>query len=325
VAPTSKTAPRLFGDADAFHLRGLRTVRSVMASSRGRFDRGAPAMETRDLAIPTPAGPLKARFYRPAAAAAAGPGLVFFHGGGFVICDIETHDALCRRLADAAGVRILSVDYRLAPEAPFPAQLDDAETALRWTIAEAASLQIDPTRLLAGGDSAGGYMTLAVAAKLNAERTGAVAGQLLIYPLLALDDVAWAASLSTHSRIVGRVTLGYIRHQLHLDAVPGSLAEADLAPLPPTLIAVGGHLDPCRPEGRRLAERLRAAGMPLTLLEYPRLPHGFASLTHLSVASRRAVAEIGGQLGELAAKPTAVRSAPDAQPTAPRARAARTG
>jgi acetyl esterase len=289
----SKAAQRLIDDADALHLRGLQGVRTAMATSRGRLDRTSPVMETRDVTIPTAAGPLKARLYRPSAATASGPGLVFFHGGGFVICDVETHDALCRRLADAAGMRILSVDYRLAPEAPFPAQLEDAEAALRWAIAEATSLQIDPARLLVGGDSAGGYLTVAVTAKLNAERPGAVAGQLLIYPLLVLDDPAWAASLSTLSRIVGRVTLGYIRYQLRLDAPPPSLAEIDLTPLPPTLIAVGGQLDPCRPEGLRLAERLRQAKMPVTLLQYPRLPHGFASMTYVSVASRRAVAEIG--------------------------------
>ena len=295
----SRTAQRLIEDADALHLRGLRGVRSAMAAPRSRFDRGAPAMETRELSIPTPAGPLKARLYRPSTAATIGPGLVFFHGGGFVICDIETHDALCRRLADASAMAVLSVDYRLAPEAPFPAQLEDAEAALRWAMTEAASLQIDPARLLVGGDSAGAYMSVVAAAKLNAERPGAIAGQVLIYPLLALDDDAWAASLSTHSRIVGRVALGYIRHQLHLGAVPVSLAEGDLAPLPPTLIVVGGHLDPCRPEGLRLAQRLREANMPVTLLAYPRLPHGFASLTHLSVASRRAVAEIGRLTAEL--------------------------
>ncbi len=300
MVATSKTARRLLEDADALHLRGLRSVRSAMAGPRTRFDRGAPAMETRKLAIPTAAGPLKARFYRPALAGAVGAGRVFFHGGGFVICDVETHDALCRRLADAAGMRIVSVDYRLAPEAPFPAQIEDAEAAVRWALAQASSLAIDPARLLVGGDSAGGYLAMAMATKLNAERPGAIAGQVLIYPLLALDDEAWAASLSTHSRMLGRVTLSYIRHQLHLETVPASLAEGDLAPLPPTLIAVGGQLDPCRPEGLRLAARLREANMPVRLLEYPRLPHGFASLTHLSAASRRAVAEIGQRAAELA-------------------------
>ena len=225
---------------------------------------------------------------------------MFFHGGGFVICDLETHDTLCRHLAAAAGVCIISIDYRLAPEAPFPAQLEDGEAAVRWAAAEASSLGIDPGRLLVGGDSAGAYIAVASAKSLNAERPGTVAGQALIYPLLALDDEAWASSLFTHSRIVGRVALSYIRHQLQLDAAAAvSLAEGDLTYMPPTLIAVGGPLDPCRPEGLRLAARLRDAKMPVTMLDYPRLPHGFGSLTQLSAASRRAVAEIGRQLAIL--------------------------
>ena len=289
----SRTARRLLEDADALHLRGLRGVRAAVAVSQNRLDRSAPAMDARDFSIPTAAGPMKARLYRPAAAQATGAALVFFHGGGFVICDIETHDALCRRLADASGMRVISVDYRLAPEAAFPAQLEDGEAALRWVIEEAASLQIDPARLLAGGDSAGAYITVWATTRLNRERPGAIAGQVLIYPLLELDDEAWASSLSTHSRIIGRLAVGYIRHQLRLGTAPQSLAEGDLAPLPPTLIVVGGQLDPCRPEGLRLATRLREANMPVELLSFPRLAHGFASLTHLSAASRRAVGEIG--------------------------------
>jgi acetyl esterase len=296
----SKPGRRLVAEADALQLLGLRRFRSALSAGHGAPDRGAPRMETRDLSLPTPAGPLRARLYRPDSAVAAGPGLVFFHGGGFVICDLETHDALCRHLAEAAGLRILSVDYRLAPEAPFPAQLEDGEAAVRWAFQEADALGFDSARLLVGGDSAGGYIAVATAAKLNREQPGRIAGQVLIYPLLELDDEAWASSLSTHSRIVGRVAVGYIRHQLQLDASPPSLAEGDLVPLPPTLMVVGGHLDPCRPEGLRLAARLRDANMRVALLQYPRLPHGFASLTHLSAASRRAMAEIGREARRLA-------------------------
>jgi len=308
MAMRSKAAQRVIEQADALQIRGLRGVRAALSTTRGRLDVGAPKLETRELGIPTPAGPLRARLYQPDATPTPGPGLVFFHGGGFVICDIDSHDALCRRLAQAAGMRIVSVDYRLAPEAPFPAQLEDGEAAVRWAVAEAASLGIDPARLLVGGDSSGGYITVWASSKLNAERPGTVAGQVLIYPLLDLDDDAWAASLATHSRIVGRVAVGFIRHQLRLGAAPPSLAAGDLGPLPPTLIAVGGHLDPCRPEGLLLATRLAGAGKPVTLLTYPRLPHGFASLTHLYPAGRRAVAEIGRAAAELVgneASPTA--------------------
>jgi len=174
--------------------------------------------------------------------------------------------------------------------------LEDGETAVRWAIQQARALEIDPAQVLVGGDSAGAYIAVSTAARLNTERPGTVAGQVLIYPLLELDDDAWASSLSTHSRIVGRLAVGYIRRQLHLVAPPPSLAETPLAPLPPTLIVIGGHLDPCRPEGLRLAARLQGANQALKLLQYARLPHGFASLTHLSAASRRAVAEIGREM-----------------------------
>lgn len=295
-----KILRRAASGAGGLHLSGLRGVRSAIAMSHRRLDRRSPAVETHDLVIPTPAGPLKARLYRPRRARPGGAGLVFFHGGGFVVCDIETHDGLCRRLADSAGLAIISVDYRLAPEAAFPAQLADGEAATRWIRSQAAPLGIAPSRLLLGGDSAGGYIAVATAATLNQESPGAVAGLLLIYPLLELDDEAWASSLFAHSRIVGRVALGFIRNQLGVDAPTPSLAGIGLAPLPPTLIAVGGPLDPCRPDARRLAARLRQAGKLTALLEYPRLPHGFASFTHLSAAARFAVAQIGEGLGRLA-------------------------
>ena len=147
-----------------------------------------------------------------------------------------------------------------------------------------------------GGDSAGAYIALAVALKLNTERPRAVAGQALIYPLLELDDAAWASSVFAHSPHPRPVRDHGLHPRPKLSLAPGletSLVDIDLAPLPPTLIATGGALDPCRPDGRRLAARLRAAGKPITLLEYPGLMHGFGSLTHISPASRRALAQIG--------------------------------
>ncbi len=276
------------------HLQGLRGLRQALSSAHVRLDRAAPIMETRELNIPTAAGALAARLYRPDAATAAGPGVVFFHGGGFVICDVETHDSLCRWLAQASGLPVLSVDYRLAPEAAFPAQLEDGEAATRWAIENAGALGLDPDRLLLGGDSAGGYICVAVAAKLNGERAGAIAGLVLLYPLLELGDTAWASSIFAHARILGRVTLNYIRNQLGpASEAAASLIDTDPTLIPPTLIATGGQLDPSRPDALRLAQRLRAAGRTPILLEYARLPHGFGSITHLTAASRRAMAEIG--------------------------------
>lgn len=189
---TTRTAPEA---RPRTHLQNLRGFRQALSSAHLRLDRAAPVMETRDLTIPTPSGPLAARLYRPHAATTAGPAVAFFHGGGFVICDLETHDSLCRWLAHASGLRVLSVDYRLAPEAAFPAQLDDGEAATRWASLNADLLGLDPDRLLLGGDSAGAYIAVEVAAKLNAERPRAIAGLVLLYPLLELGDEAWASSI----------------------------------------------------------------------------------------------------------------------------------
>jgi acetyl esterase len=282
-------------------LQGLRGARNACSAALIALDRGAPDMATQDLAIPTASGPLQARLYRPATARAVSPALVYFHGGGFVVCDIETHDALCRRLADASGLVVISVDYRLAPEAAFPGQLEDGEAALRWTIDQAARLGVDPARILLGGDSAGAYIAVAIAARLNAERRGAVIGQVLLYPLLQLDDATWASSIFADSRIVGRVVVRYIRRQLSSDdlAIP-SLTDMELGHVPPTVLAVGGPLDPCRPDGLAFAARLRDVGKPVTLLEYRRLPHAFASITHVSPTARNAVTEIGRAAAALA-------------------------
>jgi acetyl esterase len=275
-------------------------VRSALTATHAHLDQGSPAVPTRELAIATPESDLRARLYSPVTAVASGPGLVFFHGGGFVLCNIDTHDSLCRRLAEASALPILSVGYRLAPEAPFPTQLEDGEAALRWARAHAAELGMDPARLLAGGDSAGAYIAFAAAAKLNTEQPDTVAGLLLIYPLLDLDDEAWASGLFAHARIVGRVAVSYIRDQLQLATLPPSLAEAALDPIPPALVIVGKTLDPCRPEAARLAERLRAAGKLAGWQEYPRLPHGFGNLSDVSPAARRAVTKMGEGLAALA-------------------------
>lgn len=262
-------------------------------------DRDAAAMaQTRELVIPGPGGALAARLYRPAGSTACAPALLFFHGGGFVVCDIETHDALCRRLAAAGRVTVISIAYRLAPEAPFPAQIEDGEAAARWVIGQAGPLEIDAARLALGGDSAGAYIAAAVTARLNAERKDAVAGQLLIYPLLNLDDEVWASSVAAESRILGRLAVAYIRAQLQTIGMDApSLLEPDPALAPRTVVVSGGRLDPCRPDARRYAETLAGGGGEVVVREYLALPHGFANFTHASAAAREAVAEIGALLG----------------------------
>ena len=278
-------------DYNRIGLQGLRG--GLRLALQGR-DKTAPLMAlTRELMIPGPGGDLPARLYIPIVCDTPGPGLVFFHGGGFVLGDLESHDAMCRRLAHSAEMTMISVEYRLAPEAPFPAQIEDGEAAALWVSGMAGDLGIDPGRLMLGGDSAGGYIAASVAETLNARAARTIVGQLLIYPLLQVDDDAWASSLFTDSRLIGRLAVGYIRSQLARgDLAFPSLLDAGLSPLP-TVIATGGLLDPCRPDAQTYGRRMAALGAEVTMLDYPALVHGFGNLTHVSASARKAMAEIG--------------------------------
>lgn len=264
-------------------------------------DRTAPVMaEQRDLRIPSPDGGLAARFYRPKGAGAEGGALLYFHGGGFVHGDLETHDALCRRLAAASRLRVMAIDYRLAPEHPYPAQIDDGETAARWLLAHLADFGVAPGQLLIGGDSAGGYIAVAVTALMRREAPSPFAGQVLIYPLLQVDDALWSSSRFEDARMIGRLAVSYIRNWLQAgDGGIPSLLDHDPAGSPPTLIATGGPLDPCRPDARAYGDALAAAGVSVRMLGYSTLPHGFGNLTHALKGARAAVAEIGHAAAEM--------------------------
>lgn len=283
--------------ADEAHRKGLVMLREAIRASLAKRDFGLPPLaERRDLIIPGPGGDLNARLYVPHEAGKKSPLLLFFHGGGFVLGDIETHDALCHRLAQTGAMRVLSVAYRLAPETPFPAQLEDALAAALWLKKNARKLGANRRALGIGGDSAGGYLAIATAAKLPK----LFKAQILVYPLLHLDDDLWADSLATNARVLGRIAVRYIQNQLSADEVhaPSLLAQPDLAALP-TLIAVGGGADPCAPDAEPFAERLRDMGAPVEIRVYPWLMHGFANLTHLSATATRAVEETGKAAGEL--------------------------
>ena len=299
-------APALRNTLDAANLAGLQQVRAMIRKRRVTRDRGAPEMtHTIDFTLPGPAGDIDARLYRPAGAAARGPALVFFHGGGFVIGDLDTNDAFVRRMAAAARTVFISVQYRLAPEARWPAPLDDAAAAAAWIIDHAVELNIDPARVALSGDSAGAYLAIAATGILNRRAPGTIAAQVLIYPLMHIDDAVWRTTTLRDSRIVGRAAVAYIRSQCArmdvgaIDANVQPLNAADLPPAPPTLVVTGGALDPIRPDARAYAEQLRAAGVSLTVREYPTLPHGFGSFSHLFPASRAALAEIGALAGAM--------------------------
>jgi acetyl esterase len=228
--------------------------------------------------------------------------LLFFHGGGFVLSDLDTHEALCIRLADAGRMRVLSAGYRLAPEDPFPAQLDDTVAVTRWLVAGEGAILTGGRGIAVGGDSAGAYLAASAAARLYREHPRAIAAQLLIYPLLHLDGALWARSLLKETRLLGWAAVQYINSQL---LPPGAIAPSLLClsevALLPSVIAAGGPLDPCKPDAVELADMLRAAGQETIWRDYPTLIHGFGNLTHISNTARGAVAEIGALVGEMLA------------------------
>lgn len=236
----------------------------------------------RDLEARGPAGPIPLRSYRPlhSEAAAALPVLVYFHGGGWVIGDLDTHDVLCRELANLSGCAVIAVHYRLAPEDRFPAAPDDALAATRWIHAHAPDLKIDPLRIAVGGDSAGGNLAAVVALAARDAGDLPLAFQLLIYPVTDQRRVAPSHAGNGQGYLLTRDAidfyhdhyLGGSAHDLDWRASP--VLHADHARLPPAFVLTAGY-DPLRDEGLQYAQKLTEAGSNATLVCFERQIHGF--------------------------------------------------
>ena len=241
--------------------------------------------QVRELKAEGPHGAIPVRLYRPlgAAADAALPVLVYFHGGGWVIGDLDTHDVLCRSLANGAGCAVASIDYRVGPEHRFPAAVDDVLAATRWVRREAASLGLDAGRLAVGGDSAGG--NLAAVAAIAARDAGdlPIAFQLLIYPATDMRRGHPSHQANGQGYLLTGDTMTYFhdhyiddaRHDLDWRASP--LLHADLSGLPPALVLTAGY-DPLRDEGMAYAEALTAAGNRAAYVCFERQIHGFITM-----------------------------------------------
>jgi acetyl esterase len=239
----------------------------------------------RDLAAPGPAGPIPLRLYRPQGSTAqqALPVLVYYHGGGWVIGDLDTHDTVCRQLANGAGCAVVAVDYRMGPEHRFPAAVDDCIAATRWVRAQAASLGLDGTRLAVGGDSAGGNLAAVVAIAARDAGDAPIAFQLLIYP--ATDQRRGAPSHQSNGQgyLLTTETMNYFhdhyiddaRHDSDWRASP--LLVADLSKLPPAFVLTAGY-DPLRDEGLQYAQALSEAGTRSSLVCFERQIHGFITM-----------------------------------------------
>jgi acetyl esterase len=244
------------------------------------------------------AGPVPLRVYRPlgTSADAVLPALVFFHGGGWTIGDLDTHDVLCRELATGAGCAVVAVDYRLGPEHRFPAAVDDALAATRWVQAQAAALGIDPARLALGGDSAGGNLAAVVALALRDDGGDAPAPrlQLLVYPATDMRCGAPSHQHNGDGYLLTRDTIAYFRG--HYIAEPAQWADwraspllhTNLSGLPPALVLTAGF-DPLRDEGRAYADALSAAGTPAQYVCFERQIHGFITMGRVIPEARTAV------------------------------------
>jgi acetyl esterase len=259
------------------------------------------------LAIPAPHGTIPARVYTPKTPRLAGglaPCLVFFHGGGWVIGDLDSHDVVCRKLADEGRLIVISVDYRLAPEHKFPAAIDDAIAATKWIAGHASKLGIDATRVSVGGDSAGGNLAAVVAIAARDGNGPAIAGQVLIYPAIDFAMTHPSHSEPETSILLTHTVIKWFRdHYLNGAADVhdwrASPARAKtLIGLPPAYVLTAGA-DPLRDEGDEYADRLKQAGVAVTWRHFPGQFHGFFTMGKLLQQANVAASEIGAWLKAL--------------------------
>jgi acetyl esterase/lipase len=275
-----------------------RTSNDAMVLLGGRPERGVRAEA---ITIEGPAGPIALRAYRPKDQDPKAPVLVFAHGGGGVIGNLDTGDSLCRLLAKIARCAVLSVDYRLAPEHPFPAGLEDVLTAYRWTRTHTERFGAPPERLAIGGDSMGGNLAAVVAQTLKREGEPQPVVQVLIYP--AVDMVGDYPSLTTHADAypMDRPTMAWFLAQYLGQGADRAgprcspILAPDLTGLAPAVIATAGF-DPLRDQGEAYADRLTAAGVAVSRRRYDTLPHGFANFIGAVPAARLACHDIAGRL-----------------------------
>jgi len=264
---------------------------------------------TRDLVLDVPGGTLSARLFEPEGIGPDAGLVVYFHGGGFVLGSVDSHSNSCRFIAAQAGCRVLSVEYRQPPEAPFPAAFDDALAAYRWVVAHASELGADPRRIAVGGDSAGGNLAAAVALALTEDDVPPCFAWL-VYPVVDGDLEAYPSARSfAHgpllSRRAAQMMLAHYVPDVRDRTDPRfSVQDApNLGQMPPTYIATAS-MDPLRDQAERFAERLQANGVETELRRFNRLPHGFELLL-VDPDARAATAETCAALARGLNRPVA--------------------
>lgn len=251
-----------------------------------------------DLQVGGAEGKIPARLYVPAGAPTVTPLLVYYHGGGFAIGDLETHDGHCRRMAAYAGVRVLAIDYRLAPEHPFPAGHDDCLAATRWAFDHADEIGADPARIAVGGCSAGGNLAASIAVDMKHDPLRRIAFQLLLYPGIWPEHETQSRK-DLDGPVLTKAALAWFDKCLavigHPQAHRAMLGTADVSGTPPALVITAGY-DPLKDEGRDFAARLNAAGVKAIHKEYPDMVHDFLIMGDVSPAIDAAAHETADAL-----------------------------
>ena len=267
-----------------------------------------PALQSAEpLSIPAPHGSIPARVYTPRKLRKTdglAPCLVFFHGGGWVIGNLETHDVVCRKLADEGELMVISVDYRLAPEHKFPAAVDDAIASTKWIAANARQLGIDASRLMIGGDSAGGNLAAVVTLAARDGNGPRIAGQVLIYPATDFSMAHPSHAEPETSILLTHSVIRWFRdHYLNGSADvhdwrASPVRAKTLIGLPPAYVLTAGA-DPLRDEGDEYAKALKEAGVSVTYRHFPGQFHGFFTMGKLLQQANVAAGEIGAWLKAL--------------------------
>ena len=253
-----------------------------------------------DHRVPVTGGEITVRVYKPAGMGPH-PVLVFYHGGGWVIGDLYTHDGICRSIVNAAGCAVASVDYRLAPEFKYPVPVEDSYAGLLWVVANATRLGLDSARIAVGGDSAGGNLAAVMALLARDRRGPRLLLQILVYPVTNHDfGTASYRENGTGFVLTTDDMRWFWRHYLSREEqgremTASPIRAKSLADLPPALVITAG-CDPLRDEGDAYAARLRDAGVAVTLTPYPGKFHGYLSMTRILDQSRVLLDEIAGAL-----------------------------
>jgi len=284
---------------------------SVLAEQRRQADFAAEVaappdpddIETTDLTLPGPAGMMRARLYVPPSAPALSGLLVYYHGGGFVLGSLASTDPLCRLLAAHSGLRLLSVEYRLAPEHPYPAGLEDAIAGFRGARERAGELGVDPNLIAVGGDSAGANLALVVA---HQEQAAPPAFVLALYPVTDAERtggsrVTFGTGFGLTAQTIAELERLYLPEGVPSDDTRGAIVRADdLSGMPPVYLSTAGF-DPLRDEGIAYAERLGAEGVKVHHLHYDDMIHGFATLATITPRTNEMLDAVGADLRDLLA------------------------